>query len=92
MLREGAGFIATPDEFTLVSNALLVPDTAVSDLERILPAVGIAVLFGEDFFARSMTLPGIRIEQAPELWGKLRSLLDPVGLWLAVETGDHDEQ
>ena len=68
VLREGAGFIATPESSRWCPTRSRA-GPGDSDLERMLPAVGVAVLFAEDLFARSISLPGIGSSEGPELWG-----------------------
>jgi hypothetical protein len=80
VLREGAGFVATRRELSLVSNGALLAGRALDPLERALPAVAVALLFAEDLFAHRIALPGIG---AGSLQERLRALLDAAALALA---------
>jgi hypothetical protein len=84
IVNEGTGSVATRHEIGLASNAWLLADPSGSTVERILPGVGIAVMFAEDLFANAISIPGADLEVEAALWTKLQSLLDSTGLGLVT--------
>jgi hypothetical protein len=84
--REGTGCLATADHLAVVSNAWLLAAPTGTLLERMIPAVGIAVLFAEDLLAGTIAIPGVSADRSQPLWSKLETLLDATGLSLrAIE-------
>lgn len=82
VLNEGAGSVVSSGRVMLVSNGGLLCDLDASRLQRLRPAVWIAVLFAEDLMVGEIRLPGISQRDDPEGWMKLRTLLDSAGLQL----------
>ena len=82
------GMMATLRSLTVGTNALVLGAPARSALERILPALGIAVLFCEDLQASSILLPrsiaGGGDGNDASLLESVRQLLDASGLKIAV--------
>jgi len=82
--KEGAGMLATSREVGVVSNAVLVPAPGDVPIKRMLPALGVAVLFAEDLFVSRVSLPGLEDAVFTEHWRRLGSLLDAAGLKLVT--------
>jgi len=82
VVKEGAGFLATRNSFTVVSNAAVTPSSKQPPLARILPSLGVAVLFAEDLFAGRIIMPGVDGVSDASSWARLRMLLDAAGLQL----------
>ena len=84
---EGAGFFAAAHELSVVTNAALIPTPYDPPLVRILPALGVALLFAEDVFAGTVALPGLdaAAESDPEEWVRLSRVLDAASLRLVTE-------
>ena len=82
--REGAGSVATAREMGVVSNAALLPFAEEPPLRRIMPALGVAVLFAEDLFAGNIAFPGLEGLAGSSDWARLSTLLDAAGLKLVT--------
>lgn len=80
--KEGTGCSATAQRLDLASNAWLLTASNGTLLERMVPAVGVAVLFAEDLLAGTISVPGVSAEQMEPLWSRLEALLDATGLRL----------
>jgi hypothetical protein len=82
VLPEGAGFLASRAGLWVISNALLLARDNESPLKRLLPALGLAILFAEDFLANAVALTDVDLAHDPETAQKLRALLDATGIQL----------
>jgi hypothetical protein len=77
----GVGSIATMEGLVVATNAGLLANESGSALERILPLLGVAVLFCEDLFVGAIRLPCSLVSgEDAKLLERLRQLLDAVGL------------
>jgi hypothetical protein len=88
LTEESIGMMATSSELWVTTNAALLSTDSVSHLRRLLPALGIALLYCEDFFVGNLILPESMVNSDTEskvengLEEKLRRLLDSIGLRL----------
>lgn len=84
ILDQSVGSFASEREFTVATNALLINARGEpNQLSTALPALGIAVLFGEDLFIDQICVPNVDPNTPDEMKRKVGRLLDAVGLRLS---------
>ena len=88
LMGEGVGGFASGSEFTVATNALLAASNEDRPMHRLLPGLGVAVLFCEDLFVEEVRLP-FDANEDPELARRLQVLLDSVGLRIAWSESNH---